>query len=294
MTFAKPRPATQEDIDDIIKRFTYAAEYLYKAGYDGIELHGAHGYLLSQFLSKTTNKRTDKYGGSLENRARLTLEIAQSIRKKIPASTGFMLGIKINSKEFQEDGFSEDDATELCRLLEANSFDFAELSGGTYQSLAFHKRDSTQKREAFFLEFAEKIVKGLQGKTKTYVTGGLRSLDGMIKALQTVDGVGLARPVCQEPRIARDLLDGRITGAVEQRCDQDNFGLTNVIAGSQIRQIGKDQEPIDMSDQKNVDAFMEDMGVWGKKMAENASTGSMYGYVDIDSVKAEAYGTAHA
>jgi hypothetical protein len=183
----------------------------------------------------------------------------------------------------------------LCRILERETFDFVELSGGTYQSLAFqHKRESTRKRESFFLEFAEKIVKGLNGKTRTYITGGFLSLNGMIAALDTVDGVGLARPVCQEPRFAKDLLDGKITGAIDQKVDRDNFGLTNVIAGSQIRQVGRDQEPIDMSDQKNVDAFMKDMGTWGQKMAEDSSKMSMYGYVDIESVKNHAYGTVSA
>ena len=278
MKFAKPRAATQEDINDIVHRFTHAAKYLSAAGYDGIQLHGAHGYLLSQFLSSTTNKRTDKYGGSLENRARIIVEIAQSIRKELPASSGFLLGIKINSKEFQDGGFSEDEATELCRILERETFDFVELSGGTYQSLAFkHKRDSTRKREAFFLEFAEKIVTGLNGKTKTSITGGIISLGGMVKALDTVDGVGLARPVCQEFHLAKDLLDGKVTGAIDQKVDRDNFGLTNVIAGSQIRQVGRDQEPIDMSQKSNVDAFMKDMGDWGQKMASDAATMSLYG-----------------
>ncbi|KPI37029.1 NADH oxidase [Cyphellophora attinorum] len=292
MTFAKPRAATQDDIDDIVRRFTHAAEYLHKAGYDGIQLHGAHGYLLAQFLSPTTNLRTDKYGGSLENRARIIIEIAQSIRSRVPASSGFMLGIKINSVEFQKGGFSDDEAKELCQLLEKNEFDYVELSGGTYQSLAFaHKRDSTRKREAFFLDFAERIVKGLNGKTKTYITGGFKSTEAMVAALDTVDGVGMARAACQEPRIAKDLVDGKVSSVIDQKVDQDNFGLTNVIAGSQIRQVGRDKEPIDMSVKENVDAFMKDMGQWGQKMAEDAGKLNVYGYVDIESVKADAYGT---
>ncbi|OAP59552.1 hypothetical protein AYL99_06850 [Fonsecaea erecta] len=292
MRFAKPRAATQEDIKDIINRFTHAAEYLAKAGYDGIQLHGAHGYLLAQFLSQTTNKRTDQYGGSLQNRARLILEIAQSIRKKLPASSGFVLGIKINSVEFQEGGFTADEAKELCVLLEQNEFDFVELSGGTYQSLAFvHKRESTRKREAFFLEFAEKIAPGLK-KTKTYVTGGFRTLDGMVNALKTVDGVGLGRPACQEFHMGKDLLEGKIVGAINQKVDQDNFGLHTVIAGSQMKQVGRGQEPIDMSVQENVDAFMKDMGAWAQKMASGDA--SNYGYVDIESAQARPYGTTAA
>ena len=293
MTFAKPHAASVDEIKDITARFTHAAEFLHKAGYDGIQLHGAHGYLLAQFLSKTTNKRTDQYGGSVENRARIIIEIADSIRQKLPTSTGFMIGIKINSVEFQQGGFTAEEAKELCTMLEKAQFDFVELSGGTYQSLAFvHKRDSTRKREAFFLEFADMITPGLT-KTKTYITGGFKSVGGMTQALKTVDGVGLARPVCQEFTIGKDMIDGKISGAVDQKVDQDNFGLTNVIAGSQIRQVGKDQQPINMGDQKKVDAFMKDMGTWGQKMAEN-SDGSAYGYVDIDSVKADAYGTVEA
>jgi len=160
MTFSKPHAASTEEIQKIINGFAHAAEFLHKAGYDGIELHGAHGYLLSQFLSQTTNKRTDKYGGSLENRSRLIMEIADEVQKRVPKS--FILSIKINSVEFQDKGFESEECKALCASLEAHHFDFVELSGGTYEELAFtHKRDSTKKREAFFLEFAETIVPNL-------------------------------------------------------------------------------------------------------------------------------------
>lgn len=199
MTFSKPHAASTEEIQKIINGFAHAAEFLHKAGYDGIELHGAHGYLLSQFLSQTTNKRTDKYGGSLENRSRLIMEIADEVQKRVPKS--FILSIKINSVEFQDKGFELEDCKALCASLEAHHFDFVELSGGTYEELAFtHKRDSTKKREAFFLEFAETIVPAFH-KTKTYITGGFKTVGAMVGALKTVDGVGLARPVCQEPRL---------------------------------------------------------------------------------------------
>jgi len=290
MTFEKPRPATEKDIEKIIESFVHAAEFCHEAGYDGVELHGAHGYLLSQFLSPTTNKRTDKYGGSLENRARIIMEIATEIRKKLPAS--FILGIKINSVEFQEKGFDTEECKQLCAQLEAHLFDFVELSGGTYESLAFqHKRESTKKREAFFLDFAETIVPGLE-KTKTYITGGFKTVGAMIKALETVDGVGLARPACEEPRLPNAILSGKVKGAIKQRLDDQNFGLTNVAAGSLIRQIGKDQEPIDLSREEHEQAFQKDMGTWGKKMAEDTGMYS-FGYVDIESVKANPYGVSY-
>jgi 2,4-dienoyl-CoA reductase-like NADH-dependent reductase (Old Yellow Enzyme family) len=230
MHFAKPHAATSEEISQLISSFVHSAEYLHKSGYDGIELHGAHGYLLAQFLSKTTNRRTDAYGGDLAGRSKIILDIARAIREKVPAKTGFMLGTKINSVEFQEGGFPAKEAKQLVELLEGAEFDFVELSGGTYQSLAFeHKRESTKKREAFFLEFAEQIVPGLK-QTKTYVTGGFKTVGAMAHALNTVDGVGLARPVCQEFRFCKEILEGKITGAIDQKIDQQSFGLTNMVA----------------------------------------------------------------
>ena len=188
------------------------------------------GYLLSQFLSPTTNKRTDQYGGSLENRSRLILEIAQEIRRRVPPS--FVLGIKVNSVEFQDKGFDTAECRQLCASLEANRFDFVELSGGTYQEFAFsHRRESTRKREAFFLDFAEAIVPALQ-QTKVFVTGGLRSVGAMVDALKTVDGVGLARPACQEFDFPNEVLKGGVRGSIKWRFDEDDFLLTNIAAGS--------------------------------------------------------------
>lgn len=294
MHFEKPHAATQDEIKDIVNRFAHAAEFLHKAGYDGVELHGAHGYLLAQFLSQTTNQRTDNYGGSLTNRARIIVEIADAIREKVPASSGFIIGIKINSVEFQESGFQPEEAKELVSLLEDHSFDFVELSGGTYQSLAFkHKRESTKKRESFFLEFADQIVPALT-QTRSYVTGGLKTAGAMVKALDVVDGVGLGRPAAGEFYFPKDILEGKVQGAIDPKLDADNFGVQNVAAGTQIRQVGRDQEPIDMSKQENVDSFFKDMGSWGKKMSEDAANMNMYGYVDLDSYSAKPFGTASA
>ncbi|KAJ4990207.1 nadh oxidase [Stagonosporopsis vannaccii] len=281
MTFAKPRAATEVDIAHVVEGFAHAAEYLEEAGFDGVQLHAAHGYLLAQFLSPTTNHRTDKYGGSLENRSRLIIEIAQAVRRR--TSSKFVLGIKLNSVEFQDKGFDTEEARTLCQTLEQNHFDFVELSGGTYENLAFeHKRESTKQREAFFLEFAELITPALKD-TKTYVTGGLRTVGAMVNALGTVDGIGIARPVCQEPYFAKDIAGKKILGAIAQKLDQSNFGLTNVAAGTQMRQIGRDQAPIDLSLEENVEAFKKDMETWQKK--QDADTdGVQYGYVDIVSV----------
>ena len=288
MTFAKPRAATKDDIKRFIDEWTHAAEFLYEAGYNGIQVHAAHGYLLAQFLSKTTNKRTDEYGGSLANRSRIILEIAKSIRQKLP--TGFVIGTKLNSVEFQEDGFSPDDCRDLCSILQdEGQFDFVELSGGTYQDLKFeHFKDSTRKREAFFLDFAEQITPALT-KTKSYVTGGFRTVEGMVNALKTVDGVGLGRPVCQEFRLCKDILDGKCTGAMDQALDMNDFGITNLIAGAQIRQVGNDNEPIDLSKPENVEAFQKDAAAWIQVLTEERLKMEKYGCVVITSVPSLPY-----
>ncbi|KAI4102993.1 MAG: hypothetical protein L6R37_004075 [Teloschistes peruensis] len=290
MHFSKPHPASLDEIERITEGFAHTAEFLHKAGFDGIQLHGAHGYLLSQFLSPTTNKRTDKYGGSLENRARLIMEIATRIRSRLPSS--FILAIKINSVEFQSEGFPAEECKQLCAALEAHRFDFVELSGGTYESLAFsHKRESTKKREAFFLDFAESIAPALS-QTKTYITGGFKTAGAMVGALNVVDGVGLARPICQEPRLCADILAGKARGAVKQRLDDQDFGITNVAAGTQIRMMGRDQEPLDLSQERLERAFRKDVGTWTGRMAHDTGMYS-FGYVDVESVEVNPYGVAY-
>jgi 2,4-dienoyl-CoA reductase-like NADH-dependent reductase (Old Yellow Enzyme family) len=190
------------------------------------------GYLIAQFLAPSTNKRTDEYGGPLANRARIIVEIAAAVRARVP-DRGFSLSIKLNSVEFQDGGFATADCRELCGLLEAHGFDFVELSGGTYESFGFHhRRETTRKREAFFLEFAEAVVPNLS-KTKTYITGGLRSVGAMVNALQTVDGVGLGRPTTHEFDLGNKILEGKVQGALQVKFSEDDYGLANNSAGAQ-------------------------------------------------------------
>ncbi|EXJ75368.1 oxidoreductase [Cladophialophora psammophila CBS 110553] len=150
--FARPRAATKSEIKDVLGCFPPAAIYLHKAGFDGMELHAAHGYLLSQFISEATNHRDDEHGGSIVNRARIVIDIAKSIRCQLPGSSGFILGVTLNSVEFQEHGIDPDGCKELCKLLEDVEFDFVELSGGNYETISYTYtlRESTKKGEAFF------------------------------------------------------------------------------------------------------------------------------------------------
>ncbi|KJZ77259.1 hypothetical protein HIM_03580 [Hirsutella minnesotensis 3608] len=291
LQFAKPRPMEKADFDNVIEGFAHAADYLQKAGYDGVELHAAHGYLLAQFLSPTTNQRTDQYGGSVLNRARIILEIKNAIRERVK-DPSFIVGIKVNSVEFQSGGFTPEDCKILCAELEKNEFDFVELSGGTYQEFGFkHKRDSTRKREAFFLEFADLVIPELK-RTKAYVTGGLRTAQGMVKALDTVQGVGLARPTCNEFDFGQKILDGKIDSAIVTLLDEENFGLTTIAAGTQMRAVGRNKEPIDLSNEEHKKVFDQSMKKWTEGITDNAD-GSKYGYVDIEGMKLEPYGTPY-
>jgi hypothetical protein len=135
------------------------------------------------------------------------------------------------------------------------------------------------------------MIAPVLSKTKTYITGGLRTVGAMVNALEIVDGVGLARPLAQEPHLCKDILGGKVTSAMKQVIDQNNFGLTNIAAGAQLRQISNGYEPIDLGHQENLDALMEGLSVWGENMANDRSMRS-YGYADILSARAVPYGTA--
>ncbi|KAG8688904.1 hypothetical protein FRC09_012679 [Ceratobasidium sp. 395] len=270
LSFGKPTPLTKDGIKEVVGQFVYAADAAYRAGFDGVQLHGAHGYLLAQFLSQTTNNRTDEYGGSIQN--------ANAIRAKVTDPT-FIIGIKINSTEFQEKGFQPEEAVELCKELEALRVDFVELSGGTYEKLAFNhdvtkSRDSTKKREAFFAEFAEKITPSLT-KTIPFVTGGFLTAAGMAEAVRTGScvGVGIARPACSDPYLPAEIISGMVPGATEVKLPHDDFGLHILAAGALMEALGRGEPVFDLSDPKVLTRFNEAVRVFYKETTENTSKG---------------------
>lgn len=261
--FAKTREASKADIDFLVNGFVTAASYVEAAGFDGVELHSAHGYVLAQFLAQRTNKRTDIYGGSLTNRMRLLADIAKGIRAR--TSPFFIVGVKLNSVEFQEGGFTAEEAAQVCTVLQDIGVDFVELSGGTLEKIGHEwTKETTVKREAFFLRFAELIVPQLgkttvQRRTKVFITGGLRTVSAMTKALETVDAVGVARPAAQEPWLARDIQNGAITGVIKPQAPFDNDSiLSNGLAGAQLRQISKGFMPLNSSDPSAIKRYMND------------------------------------
>ncbi|CAE6434799.1 unnamed protein product [Rhizoctonia solani] len=278
MSFGKPTPLDKSGIRKIVDQFAYTAEVAYITGFDGVQLHGAHGYLIAQFLSQTTNNRTDEYGGSIENRSRIIKEILEAIRAKVP-DRKFVVGIKINSVEFQAKGFQPEEAAELCKQLEAMEIDFVELSGGTYEESGFKNtdsgpRESTLKREAFFTTFAQKITPRLN-KTVAYVTGGFRSVSAMAEAVRlgTCAGVGVGRPAGSDPLLPNEIIQGKVTGATEVKIPSDDFVLGALATGVQMETIARGEPVIDLSDPKELARFQEAAQKYHQKNADDLKQG---------------------
>ena len=219
-TFSTPRELTATEIEELIRRFATSARLAKEAGFEGVQLHGAHGYLISQFLSPLTNLRQDQWGGNLQNRMRFLLEIYKAVREQ--TGDDFIISVKMNSADFQRGGFSESDAIAVAQALDEVGVDLIEISGGTYEApvmagaKADQRKASTIAREAYFLEFAEKIRQHV--KCALMVTGGFRTVAGMNAALESkaCDFVGIARPFGVQPDVSNALLAGQdIKYAVE-------------------------------------------------------------------------------
>jgi 2,4-dienoyl-CoA reductase-like NADH-dependent reductase (Old Yellow Enzyme family) len=205
--FNKPRALTKEEILVIIKKFATSATLAKEAGFTGVQIHGAHGYLVSQFLSPRHNQRDDQWGGSLENRMRFVLSVYNAIREQV--GDNFPIGIKLNSADFMKDGFNEEDSMQVVKMLADAGIDLIEISGGTYESpsmMGAGVKDSTLQREAYFLDYAEKVRS--QVDTPLVVTGGFRSSKAMQAALDTgaTDFIGVARTTVVDPNFPNKLI----------------------------------------------------------------------------------------
>lgn len=205
--FNTPRALTESEILSIIQKFATSASLSKQAGFTGVQIHGAHGYLVSQFLSSRHNQREDQWGGSLENRMRFVLEVYRAIRKAV--GDEFPVGIKLNSADFMKGGFSEEESMQVVSTLASVGIDLIEISGGTYESptmMSGKAKQSTIQREAYFLDYMEKARQLV--KTPLVVTGGFRSAAAMNHALQTgvTDFIGIARTLAIDPDFSNKLL----------------------------------------------------------------------------------------
>ena len=198
---AVPREMSDADIEQTIVRFVDTARLAEQAGFTGVQIHAAHGYLVSQFLSPLTNRRTDRWGGTLENRARLLLEIVRRVRDVVAPT--FCVAVKLNSADFQRGGFDADDAAAVVGMLNGMPVDLVELSGGSYEAPAMQgqTRDGrTLAREAYFLQFAADIAKVARMPVMT--TGGIvrREVAEQVLA-QGVAMTGIASALAMDPAL---------------------------------------------------------------------------------------------
>jgi 2,4-dienoyl-CoA reductase-like NADH-dependent reductase (Old Yellow Enzyme family) len=262
--FRVPHELTDAEIKDIIARFANTTRLCKEAAFDGVQIHGAHGYLVSQFLSPLANLRKDHWGGSIENRMRFVIEMVRAMRATVGKK--FPLGIKINSADFQRGGFNEEDAVTVVKALEQEGIDLVEISGGTYESAAMTGAKgalgetvaaSTAAREAYFLPFAEKIKKSL--KIPLMLTGGFRSSAAMNQAIESgaIDVAGIARPLAMEPHLGKRLIadaNARIDLKPVKTGVQmiDRMGVLEIGYYSlQLKRIGEGKEP-----DKNLSALL--------------------------------------
>ena len=245
--FSTPREMTEADVAEVIQRFAHTAQLAEQAGFTGVEIHAAHGYLLSQFLSPLSNRRTDAWGGSLENRARLLLEVVKAVRAVV--SPTFAVAVKINSADFQRGGFSADDARQVVIMLNDFGVDLVELSGGSYEAPAMQgdARDGrTLAREAYFLEFARDIR--TVANMPVMVTGGIRRQPVAVEVVSSgVDMVGIATALAIAPHLPSDWRDGKDTAPALATITWKNKMLASLasmaVVKFQLRRLSQGKKP---------------------------------------------------
>ena len=250
--FAPARAMTDDEIRGLIRRFGETALAAQACGFDGVEVHAAHGYLLAQFLSPLTNRREDEWGGSLDNRARLLLEIVRTIRDRV--GPDFVIGVKLNSADFQKGGFDISDAAQVVEWLGKEPVDFVEISGGTYESAAMmgdsqdgRISQSTIEREAYFLDFAKDIA--AKATMPLMVTGGItqRATADRVIGTDGIDLVGIARGLIITPDLPnRWQADDNVAGPV-QTVNWKNPALRSLanmaLAKANLRRMSQGQTP---------------------------------------------------
>ena len=211
-----PRALKSDEIEALVQSFVRTAQLAEQAGFSGVQIHAAHGYLISQFLSPHHNRREDEWGGSLANRMNFLLKIYQGIRANV--GKDFLVGIKLNSADFQKGGFDESESIQVVQKLSELGIDFIEISGGNYESpQMLSEKSSTRQREAFFIDYAEKAR--TVSRVPLIITGGFRSEQAMNEALQSghLDMVGVARPFALMPDLPNQIQNGHYQTVTTER-----------------------------------------------------------------------------
>lgn len=223
---------TGEAIGEIVRAFAEAAARAKMAGFDGVQIHAAHGYLLSQFLSPAFNRRHDEYGGSIENRARALLETYQEIRRLVGRE--YPVLVKMNCADFCENGLSLEDSIEVGKMLEAAGIDAIELSGGLLTGGAMSPSRvgiNRAEKEAYFRSEAKAFRR--QIKVPLLLVGGIRSYEVAEELLAegTADFISLCRPLIREPGLINRWKDGDHSRAT---CVSDNQCFVPALKGDGV------------------------------------------------------------
>lgn len=233
--FGRPAAMTPEQIEATVTRYAVTAHRAEKAGFDGVEIHAAHGYLLSQFLSPLVNQRTDQWGGSLENRARVLLDVVRAVRAAV--SPSFAVAVKLNSADFQRGGFDADDARQVITMLEPLGVDLVELSGGSYESPAMSGRPAdarTRTREAYFLDLAKDLV--TTSPLPLMLTGGITRRDTAEKVLASgVALVGMGTALALTPDLPDLWRDDREADRQPRPVTWSDKALASAASMAQVR-----------------------------------------------------------
>jgi len=224
-----PKEMTIEDIEDMIQSFIMSAERAKRAGFDGVQLHAAHGYLLSEFLSPYMNKRTDDYGGSSENRVRIIVEIFDGIKEMCGEDWPVLIKLQIDDFVKKESSLKPPESIEIARRIAEAGLDAIEISGGIYESDEkldpWNLKVKTTDEEAYFLPYAKKVKK-VVGETPLILVGGIRSFEvaeGIVKD-GYADFISMSRPFIMEPDLPQkwlNKLSDKSTCTSCNRCDTE-------------------------------------------------------------------------
>ncbi|HOW85350.1 MAG TPA: NADH:flavin oxidoreductase [Candidatus Aminicenantes bacterium] len=205
----RPRELAREEIPALVSDFVAAARRAQRAGFDGVQLHAAHGYLISSFLSPHTNRRTDEWGGPVGNRARILLEVLGGVKSACGAS--FPVIVKLNSTDLMEGGLTLDDAIAVARLLDANGIDGIEVSGGMAEAGLGSMWPGLRREEdeGYFVDAAARIKQAV--RVPVFGLGGIRTLAAAERMVADgrVDLVSLSRPLIRDPFLVRNFREGR-------------------------------------------------------------------------------------
>ena len=204
------REMSKEEITEAVVAFREAALRAKEAGFDGVQIHAAHGWLLSQFLSPFFNRRSDEYGGTLENRARIVMEVTKNIKEAV--GDNFAVTVKINSDDFIPGGFGTDEMVKVCAMLEKAGVDAIEISGGTIGALMTGNIDGSfspaSKKGIYYLEAAKRYKEKIS--VPLILVGGIRSFEEAEELVKSgiADYIALCRPLIREPDLIKKWKSG--------------------------------------------------------------------------------------